>query len=209
MSLRIRGDHCPVRHLLKRRHENRSTIMTSNSATAILDRFLEYAQVVSIEGRSYRLKRATSSSQKKARVALRPLGRPKLLPLGRDRNFKLQGNPLKPISTSGKTNYCRWSVLKLPEVDGFEVIDDTVRECTFVEVILGDANGDHEVDISDAISILGNQEIECLQYIDVNRDSELDISDAIYVLRALFLGEGNLPGECETVELEFTCEAEC
>jgi len=56
--------------VIMRRHQNRSTAMTSNrpieewgkllqdvpSATAILDRFLSEAQVVSIQGRSYRLK---------------------------------------------------------------------------------------------------------------------------------------------------------
>ena len=52
-----------------RRHETRSTIMTSNrpieewgkllqdvpSATAILDRFLQHAEIISITGKSYRL----------------------------------------------------------------------------------------------------------------------------------------------------------
>ncbi len=56
--------------IVMRRHENRSTMMTSNrpledwakligdvpAATAILDRFLQHAQVMSITGRSYRLK---------------------------------------------------------------------------------------------------------------------------------------------------------
>jgi DNA replication protein DnaC len=53
-----------------RRHENRSTIMTSNrpiedwgkliadvpAATAILDRFLQHAEIITITGKSYRLK---------------------------------------------------------------------------------------------------------------------------------------------------------
>jgi DNA replication protein DnaC len=57
--------------VVMRRHEIRSTIMTSNrpiedwgkllqdvpSATAILDRFLQHAEVVSMTGRSYRLSR--------------------------------------------------------------------------------------------------------------------------------------------------------
>ena len=56
--------------IILRRHEMRSTMMTSNrpledwgkllvdvpSATAILDRFLHHAQILSITGRSYRLK---------------------------------------------------------------------------------------------------------------------------------------------------------
>jgi len=53
-----------------RRYENRSTMMTSNrpledwgkligdvpSATAILDRFLHHAEMITITGRSYRLR---------------------------------------------------------------------------------------------------------------------------------------------------------
>lgn len=56
--------------IIMRRHQNRSTIMTSNrpieewgkllqdvpSATAILDRFLTEAEIISINGKSYRLK---------------------------------------------------------------------------------------------------------------------------------------------------------
>ncbi len=66
--------------VIMRRHELRSTIMTSNrpiedwgkligdvpSATAILDRFLQHAEIVTITGRSYRLKdRACRKSTKK------------------------------------------------------------------------------------------------------------------------------------------------
>ena len=56
--------------VIMRRHEVRSTIMTSNrpledwgkllqdvpSATAILDRFLEHVEIIQIKGRSYRLR---------------------------------------------------------------------------------------------------------------------------------------------------------
>ena len=64
------GEH--LLEIVMRRHENRSTIMTSNrpledwakligdapAATAILDRFLQHAQLISITGRSYRLQRS-------------------------------------------------------------------------------------------------------------------------------------------------------
>ena len=64
-----RSGECLLEIIL-RRHENRSTMMTSNrpledwakligdvpAATAILDRFLQHAQVMTITGRSYRLK---------------------------------------------------------------------------------------------------------------------------------------------------------
>ncbi len=56
--------------IIMRRHENRSTVMTSNrpledwakligdapAATAILDRFLQHATIISITGKSYRLR---------------------------------------------------------------------------------------------------------------------------------------------------------
>jgi DNA replication protein DnaC len=65
--------------VIMRRHETRSTMMTSNrpiedwgklvgdvpSATAILDRFLQHAEIISITGKSYRLKdRACRKSRK-------------------------------------------------------------------------------------------------------------------------------------------------
>ena len=64
--------------VIMRRYENRSTLMTSNrpiedwgkligdvpAATAILDRFLHHAEVITITGRSYRLKnRQTAKEQ--------------------------------------------------------------------------------------------------------------------------------------------------
>lgn len=61
--------------IIMRRYENRSTMMTSNrpledwgklvgdvpSATAILDRFLHHAEMITITGKSYRLKNAATS----------------------------------------------------------------------------------------------------------------------------------------------------
>ena len=62
------GEH--LFEIIMRRHENRSTLMTSNrpleewgkligdvpTATAILDRFLSRAHLIQITGKSYRLK---------------------------------------------------------------------------------------------------------------------------------------------------------
>jgi len=73
--------------IIMRRYETRSTMMTSNrpledwgkligdvpSATAILDRFLHHAEIVTITGRSYRLKdRATPEPPAKARPNKQP-----------------------------------------------------------------------------------------------------------------------------------------
>ena len=63
--------------LIMRRYENRSTIMTSNrpledwgkligdvpSATAILDRFLHHAEIITITGNSYRLKDGVKNNE--------------------------------------------------------------------------------------------------------------------------------------------------
>ena len=63
------GGECLL-EIIMRRHENRSTLMTSNrpledwakligdmpAATAILDRFLQHAAIISITGKSYRLR---------------------------------------------------------------------------------------------------------------------------------------------------------
>jgi len=62
--------------LIVRRHQNRSTLLTSNrpieewgqllgdvpAATAILDRFLQQAEIIQITGRSYRLRNASATT---------------------------------------------------------------------------------------------------------------------------------------------------
>ncbi len=62
--------------LIVRRHQNRSTLLTSNrpieewgqllgdvpAATAILDRFLQQAEIIQITGRSYRLRHASAAT---------------------------------------------------------------------------------------------------------------------------------------------------
>lgn len=72
--------------VIMRRHENRSTIMTSNrpledwgkliadvpAASAILDRFLQRAEIITITGRSYRLKdKACKKTAKKDNGSLK------------------------------------------------------------------------------------------------------------------------------------------
>lgn len=69
------GGECLL-EIIMRRHENRSTVMTSNrpledwakligdvpAATAILDRFLQHATIINITGKSYRLRGASAAS---------------------------------------------------------------------------------------------------------------------------------------------------
>src|SRR5215469_7142257 len=70
--------------IIMRRYETRSTMMTSNrpledwgkligdvpSATAILDRFLHHAEIVSITGKSYRLRNRAVTEQSSGNVDL-------------------------------------------------------------------------------------------------------------------------------------------
>ena len=76
--------------IIMRRHEVRSTIMTSNrpledwgkligdvpAATAILDRFLEHAELITVTGKSYRLRNKADSKAKEPKTN-RPPGGPK------------------------------------------------------------------------------------------------------------------------------------
>jgi len=69
--------------IIMRRHENRSTMMTSNrpledwakligdvpAATAILDRFLQHATIIKITGKSYRLRNGKDDAAAKPKVA--------------------------------------------------------------------------------------------------------------------------------------------
>jgi DNA replication protein DnaC len=69
--------------IIMRRHENRSTVMTSNrpledwakligdvpAATAILDRFLQHAQIINITGKSYRLRKGSRDAEESAAPA--------------------------------------------------------------------------------------------------------------------------------------------
>jgi DNA replication protein DnaC len=71
--------------IIMRRHENRSTMMTSNrpledwakligdvpAATAILDRFLQHATIIQITGKSYRLR---NGGKEKDQAAAKPKG---------------------------------------------------------------------------------------------------------------------------------------
>lgn len=72
--------------IVMRRHETRSTLMTSNrpledwgkligdvpSATAILDRFLHHAEIVAITGKSYRLRNKTEPAAAAEQHAAKP-----------------------------------------------------------------------------------------------------------------------------------------
>jgi DNA replication protein DnaC len=76
--------------IVMRRHELRSTMMTSNrpledwgkligdipSATAILDRFLNRAELIQITGRSYRLDRSVGNREKSSNSTKVPTGSP-------------------------------------------------------------------------------------------------------------------------------------
>jgi DNA replication protein DnaC len=96
--------------IIMRRHENRSTLMTSNrpledwakligdvpSATAILDRFLQHATIINITGKSYRLRN---------RGKAEPEGR-RSIPTGRDEGLSPPEDtePVTALSSDGKAS---------------------------------------------------------------------------------------------------------
>ena len=74
--------------IIMRRHENRSTMMTSNrpledwakligdlpAATAILDRFLQHATLINITGKSYRLRHGGAETRTNSNRGRRSTG---------------------------------------------------------------------------------------------------------------------------------------
>jgi hypothetical protein len=78
-------------------------------------------------------------------------------------------------------------------------IDDGVCDALFValsekkpEFVRADANGDGELDVSDAVLILlvlfAGAQADCSAAGDANDDGELNVSDPIQLLQYLFLG---------------------
>lgn len=99
--------------IIMRRYETRSTMMTSNrpledwgkligdvpSATAILDRFLHHAELVTITGKSYRLRNRASQPSDQETEAPKPANAPvgSTVP-GKDRN-----KPQRPQNLTAET----------------------------------------------------------------------------------------------------------
>jgi DNA replication protein DnaC len=93
--------------IIMRRYETRSTIMTSNrpledwgkligdvpSATAILDRFLHHAEILTMNGRSYRLRNRTNgeaNSPPEGETDPKPKSKPAISPPGSERSSTAQ-----------------------------------------------------------------------------------------------------------------------
>ncbi len=71
----------------------------------------------------------------------------------------------------------------------------------------GDCNGDHAVDISDAISLLafsftGGTKPRCLEACDANGDDLKDLSDAVFILNFLFLDGPVIPPPYPACDVE-------
>ncbi|HLU46628.1 MAG TPA: cohesin domain-containing protein, partial [Planctomycetota bacterium] len=87
-----------------------------------------------------------------------------------------------------------------PEVvDSFLFINGLLNIVGEVTVFIrGDSNGDHRVDLSDAVFtlgylFLGKETPGCLDAVDANDDGNLDLSDAVSTLEFLFSGATPLP----------------
>jgi DNA replication protein DnaC len=93
--------------IIMRRHENRSTMMTSNrpledwakligdvpAATAILDRFLQHATIISITGKSYRLRRQAGKPEAEAHKTTQAAATPQEQQTGQDQEVAAQRQP--------------------------------------------------------------------------------------------------------------------
>jgi DNA replication protein DnaC len=91
--------------IIMRRHENRSTVMTSNrpledwakligdvpAATAILDRFLQHATIINITGKSYRLRQGAKAEVKS--TAAEAAETTKQMPGRRNTADEMKGSP--------------------------------------------------------------------------------------------------------------------
>jgi len=108
------------------------------------------------------------------------------------------------------------SWLDLGENEFEEICEPEAPDGAVGPFLRGDSNGDSNVDLSDAISILrflflGADEPNCQATADSNGDGNVDITDAIYSLAFLFLGGDALPAptECGISELESDISLGC
>jgi hypothetical protein len=104
--------------------------------------------------------------------------------------------PAGPL-TSGTVHY--WRIVA-HDAHGNSTPGALWRFTTGGSYVCGDANGDHSVDISDAVSLIayifsGGPAPNPLQAGDGNCDTVVDISDAVYVIAYIFSGG---PAPCAT-----------
>ena len=76
-----------------------------------------------------------------------------------------------------------------------QLVIDTIY--SLLGFVRGDANGDGEIDISDAVKILlvlfTGDSVDDLEPLDANGDGATDLSDAVYLLAFLFQGGPSPP----------------
>lgn len=101
--------------IIMRRYETRSTIMTSNrpledwgkligdvpSATAILDRFLHHAEILTMNGRSYRLRNRAADTNAAPEPTSEP--KPAIPPPGSERTSPAPRRRKKAVDNSATT----------------------------------------------------------------------------------------------------------
>jgi hypothetical protein len=87
-----------------------------------------------------------------------------------------------------------WAALEICNSDGCDTEANGFHYVAGTSFVRGDSNGDGELDLSDAIGILGDLFLGspaialCRDSLDADDSGELDITDAIKVLNHLFLG---------------------
>lgn len=133
--------------VIMRRYETRSTMMTSNrpledwgkligdvpSATAILDRFLHHAEVLSFQGKSYRLRNQASQSTSPTSGAVDDGSKAAISPTGSKRKKTVRRRPPRPLSLAKSNVFDEDSVPTTPAAEfrpamaAFELPDDSFR----------------------------------------------------------------------------------
>ena len=98
-------------------------------------------------------------------------------------------------------------------LDGFVDVVGLTDFSLLPRFLRGDVSASGDVDIADAIGILGHlfvigESVVCESGADTNTDSRLDIGDAIFLLQYLFadgmpIGE---PSECRSYPSVFSCK---
>jgi hypothetical protein len=103
----------------------------------------------------------------------------------------LSDNPT--ITTSSRNVHVAW-------IDSRDLSYQDIYYKKHESYIPGDANGDRDVDLSDAVYLvnylfIGGPEPNVFEAGDANGDDEVDMADAVYIVNYLFIG-GPPPVEC-------------
>jgi hypothetical protein len=111
-------------------------------------------------------------------------------------------SPAHEMSCDGASHWyvCELCGVKLEQGNHTytDAYDETCDACGYTRFVLGDLEGDSDVDSSDAVYLLyvimfGTESYPTDQPLDFNRDGEANDDDALYLLYHSFFGESEYP----------------